>query len=86
MLFFLVFAVYLVPFQWVLGDVVLGLPVGDVAGYKGLPELGIFAQNLRGALLDLVQLFRGVDTFKNGADGPVFERADIRQAYGMLVV
>ena len=77
MLFFLVFAVYLVPFPWVLRDIVLRLPIGDVAGYEGLPELGIFAQDLWGALLDLVELFRGVDTFEDGADIPVFEGADI---------
>jgi hypothetical protein len=80
-LFFLIFAVNLVPFQWVLGDVVLSLPVGDIAGYEGSPELGVFAQDLRGALLNLVQLFRGVNTFEDRADGPVFEGADIGQAY-----
>ena len=45
-LLFLVLAVNLVPFRRILWGVILCLPVGDVAGYEGAPELSILAFDL----------------------------------------
>ena len=82
MLFFLILAIYLVPFERVLGRIVLCLPVGNVSSDEGVPELGIFDTNVWGAKLDLMELFRGLDALKNRADFPVFEGPDIVQACG----
>jgi len=82
LLFLLVLAIYLVPFERVLWRIILRLPVGDITSDEGAPELGIFVTDLWGAKLDLVELFRRLDALENGSDLPVFEGTDVVQAYG----
>jgi hypothetical protein len=77
LLFFLIPAVYLVPFVWVFGHVVLFRPGGDIPSDEGAPEFGIFAFDLRAVDLDLVELLRGVYPLEDAADLEVFQMADV---------
>ncbi len=61
------------------------MPVGNVAGYEGAPELSVFAADLGRAELDLVELFRGLDALEDSLDFPVFKGTDICEACGQLV-
>lgn len=82
----LVLAVDLVPFDRVLRNVVFLLPVGDVPRDEYLPELSVFAFDLRGAELDLVELFGRVYALQDGFYFPVFEVANIVKVYKDLAV
>lgn len=73
--------IYFVPLQRVLGRVVLLVPVGDVAGNEGLPELCILAADLWGVDLDSVKLFWGFDSLEDGSDLPVLKGSDICKAW-----
>ena len=77
LLFFLVPAVYLVPFVWVFRHVVLLRPGGDISSDEGAPEFGIFAFDLRAVDFNLVELLGGVDPLENAADLEVFHVTDI---------
>ena len=72
-LFFLIFAIYLVPLQWVLGAVVLCAPVGDVPGDESLPELGIFSTDMRIIDFYFMELLWRFNALKNCSNLPVLE-------------
>jgi hypothetical protein len=76
----LVLAVYLVPFCRVLRNVVLGLPVGNVAADEGFPKFGSFTFYLWRTLLNYMKLFRIFNACQDRLNLPEFEVANIDEA------